>query len=91
MENLILLVAVLATANTQVTRLAESWLESFLHVSFNKIGNQILSWVVAYVLALLSSAVGVIDANWFGVILYGLISGLASNGIWNIKNWWATL
>lgn len=91
MENLILIISVLAVANTQVMRVVESWLKETFRVSFNKTGNQILSWVVAYVLALFTSAFGIIDANWFGVIGYGLLSGLTSNGIWSIKNWWSNL
>jgi hypothetical protein len=87
MNNLLIVVAVLATANTQITRALLSWLGSFFHVTFNALGNQITSWIIAVALAWVADMVGVIDVTFVGVLAYGLLSGLASNGIWNIKNW----
>lgn len=89
MENLFIIVAVLAAANTQITRLFISWLKNFFNLEFNATVNQITSWAVACLLALVCGWLGLIPATLGAVIGYGLLSGLASNGIWNIKNWFA--
>lgn len=86
MINTIMTIAALAVAATQVTRLFKGVLNSF-NLSFSRVGNQILSWLVAILLTFIASWMGVVDATTFGTILYGILVGLASNGVWNIRDW----
>lgn len=87
MENVIMIIAVISIAATQVTRAGKAILGS-LSIELGKAGNQILSWVVAVLLAFVADAMGIFDATLFGTLAYGLLIGLASNGVWDIRNWY---
>lgn len=88
MENLTLTFLVLSAGSTAITQFIKFLLGKFA-IILSGFMTKILSWIVPIVTAYLVHAMGLIEGNMLGVLLWGIFSALASNGIYDISSLWA--
>lgn len=63
-------------------------IKSLIKAELPSWGNQLISWVVAILIALFGQFfnLGVFaEVNWWESLIIGVFAGLASNGIWDIN------
>jgi hypothetical protein len=86
MENILQTVALLALCNTALIQFIK-WVVTQAGGTLQGTALAIFSWIVPFAAAFVLDAMGTIDANVFGCVLWGAVTAATSNKVFDIAAW----